>query len=164
MATDRTGVFIIRAWVEEGSAEPLRAHILMTNDVSGGYEREVTLYRPEAVSVQVEEWLSQFFSDVERPGSAQAGPTASGGDLRFTVVAETTGEESLSGPQAAELLGLQLNTLQALIDRGELAADILPPGKRSRRGRRAIRISREAIGDYLQRGRDQPGEVGRRED
>ena len=67
MAGDRTGVLIIRAWVEEGSSEPVRAHILMTDDVSLGYEREVTLSRTEAVSAQVEEWLSQFFSGVERP-------------------------------------------------------------------------------------------------
>lgn len=67
MATDRTGVLIIRAWVEEGSSEPIRAHIAMTDDVSGGYQREVTLSRIEAVTAQVEEWLSQFFGDVERP-------------------------------------------------------------------------------------------------
>ncbi len=68
MATDRTGVLIIRAWVEEGSSEPVRAQILMTNDVSCGYEREVTLCDTGAVGAQVEEWLSQFFSDVQGPG------------------------------------------------------------------------------------------------
>ncbi len=68
LATDRTGVLIIRAWVEEGSSEAVRAHILMTNDVSYGYEREVTLCQTEAVSAQVEEWLAQFFGDVDRSG------------------------------------------------------------------------------------------------
>ena len=68
MATDRTGVLIIRAWVEEGSSEPVRAHILTTNDVSRGYEQEVTLCRTEAVSAQVEGWLAQFFSEEELPG------------------------------------------------------------------------------------------------
>ena len=68
MQTDRTGVIIIRAWVEEGSSEPVRAHISMTNDVSSGDQREMTLSRIEAVTAQVEEWLSQFYGDVERPG------------------------------------------------------------------------------------------------
>lgn len=66
MAIDRTGVLIIRAWIDEGSSEPLRAHILMTNDVSHGYERTVTLRRTEAVSAQVEEWLSGFLRDAGR--------------------------------------------------------------------------------------------------
>ena len=68
MAMDRTGILVIRAWIEEGSAEPIRVHISMTNDVSEGYQGEVTLSRIEAATAQVEEWLSQFFGDVERPG------------------------------------------------------------------------------------------------
>lgn len=79
--------------------------------------------------------------------------------LRFRPVTESAGEEWLSVPQAAKLLGLQLNTLHALIDRGDLAADILPPGKKSTGRRRAIRISREAIGDYLERARVKPGDL-----
>lgn len=63
MAIDRTGVLIIRAWIEEGSSEPLRAQLLMTNDISQGYERTVTLSRSEAVTAQVEEWLSEFLRD-----------------------------------------------------------------------------------------------------
>lgn len=76
---DRTGVLIIRTWVEEGSSEPVRAHILMTNDVLSGYEREVTVRHTEAVSAQVQEWLAQFFSDVEGHAGQPSG-TRSGQD------------------------------------------------------------------------------------
>jgi hypothetical protein len=37
-----TGLFIIRAWIEEGSSEPLRAHIRLTTDVSSGFEDSMT--------------------------------------------------------------------------------------------------------------------------
>lgn len=74
-------------------------------------------------------------------------------------MAATSGEDRLSGPQAAKLLGLQLHTLHALIDRGELAADIVPPGDRSTGRRRAIRVRREAIDDFLERARVKPGEL-----
>lgn len=55
--------------------------------------------------------------------------------------AVASSEVWLSGPQAARLLD-QLHTVHALIDPGELAADILRPGKRSAGWRRVIRIQR----------------------
>ena len=45
---------------------------------------------------------------------------------------ETTGDEWITAPTAARLLGLQLNTVYAMIDRGEL-----PPRSRCRRDRSA---------------------------
>lgn len=60
MASDRTGLFIIRAWIEEGSPEPLRAHIRISDDVADGFRRTLTLSRPEAVCGEVQEWLAQF--------------------------------------------------------------------------------------------------------
>ena len=57
MAFDRTGLMIIRAWVEEGSHKPLRAHIRLTTDVAGGLTSEVTLADLDAVSAAVEVWL-----------------------------------------------------------------------------------------------------------
>ena len=43
-------------------------------------------------------------------------------------------------------------TLHALIDRGELAAEVTRPDDRPRR-RRKIRIRRQAVDDYLERAR-----------
>jgi hypothetical protein len=53
----RAGLLIIRAWVEEGSSEPLRAQVRLTGDVSKGFERTVNLTRIQAVCGEVEAWL-----------------------------------------------------------------------------------------------------------
>jgi hypothetical protein len=65
MARDRTGLLIIRAWVEEGGAEPLRAQIRLTSDVSAGFERELTFVRAEDVCATVKEWLADILSQDE---------------------------------------------------------------------------------------------------
>ena len=69
------------------------------------------------------------------------------------------GDEWLSGPQAAKLLGIQLHTLHALINRGEPAVEIAPPRKRNTGRRSDFRIHREAIDDFLERARVKPGEL-----
>lgn len=58
MTNDPTGLLIIRAWVENGSSEPLRAQIRLSADLSGGIERELTLTQVEDVCDTVEEWLA----------------------------------------------------------------------------------------------------------
>lgn len=68
MASDRTGVLIIRAWIEDGSSEPLRAQIRIISDVSAGIERTLTLSRPEAVCATVREWLAEVVGDPEGLG------------------------------------------------------------------------------------------------
>ena len=60
----------------------------------------------------------------------------------------------LTAPQAARLLGVQ----HALIDRGELAAEVTRPGDRPKR-RRRIRIRPQDVDDYLERARGKPGEL-----
>lgn len=65
--SDRTGVLIIRAWVEEGSSEPLRAHVRSTTDVSEGIERTVTLTRDEEVGATVKRWLAEVLGEPD-PG------------------------------------------------------------------------------------------------
>jgi len=67
MAGDRTGLLIIRAWIEEGSSEPLRARVQLSTDVSAGFERTPTFARAEAVCAAVHEWLAEISSDAERP-------------------------------------------------------------------------------------------------
>jgi hypothetical protein len=72
---------IIRAWVEEGSSEPLRAHVRVVTGVSTGEERTMTLCRVEAVCATVKDWLTDI---VGPPGPAEGAAgqrPASGGGL-----------------------------------------------------------------------------------
>ena len=50
------------------------------------------------------------------------------------------------------------HTVEALIERGELAGEIIVPTDRPRQ-RRRIRISKTAVDDYLERARVKPGEL-----
>src|ERR1043166_10291486 len=52
-----TGLLLIRAWVEKGSAKPLRAHMRTTTDVSQGFEGELTVTDGPAAAAVVETWL-----------------------------------------------------------------------------------------------------------
>lgn len=62
MSTDRTGLLIIRAWIEEGSSMPLRADIRSTTDISRGLESERTVADAEIVAAIVQAWLAQFLA------------------------------------------------------------------------------------------------------
>ena len=73
MASDRTGLLIIRAWIEEGSSEPLRAHIRISDDVADGFRRTVTLSRPEEVCAEVQEWLVQLLRNANLPPERNGG-------------------------------------------------------------------------------------------
>ena len=57
MPSHRTGVLIIRAWVEGGSAEPLRAQVRLTDDIAEGIQRSLTLVQTDAVGDLVSAWL-----------------------------------------------------------------------------------------------------------
>ena len=57
MPSHRTGLLIIRAWIEDGSAQRLRAHVRVTDDVSAGIERTLTLVEPDTVGELVDAWL-----------------------------------------------------------------------------------------------------------
>lgn len=61
---ERIGLMIIRAWVEEGSSKPLRAHIRLTSDVSAGVEHTVALADIEGVRDAVDSWLRGIVADV----------------------------------------------------------------------------------------------------
>jgi hypothetical protein len=62
MTRSRIGLLIIRAWVEPGSSSPLRAQIRLTNDVSQGFERNLTISQETAVLEAVQAWLSEFLA------------------------------------------------------------------------------------------------------
>jgi hypothetical protein len=60
---DETGLMIIRTWIEKGSSHPLRAQIRASTDVSDGFDRMLTVARPEDVCATVEEWLKDILGD-----------------------------------------------------------------------------------------------------
>jgi hypothetical protein len=66
MAVPGTGVLIIRAWIEQGSEQPLRAHIRYTTDISSGAERSMTLTRVDAVCRAIQDWLEEMLADPTR--------------------------------------------------------------------------------------------------
>ena len=70
MGGERTALLIIRAWIEEGSPEPLRAHIRISDNVSVGFHRTLTLSRPEAVFAEVERWLADVMNRQPTTGDA----------------------------------------------------------------------------------------------
>lgn len=57
MNASRTGLLIIRAWVEPGSSKPLRAQVRLTTDVATGFTGEMTIADVTSVSAAVELWL-----------------------------------------------------------------------------------------------------------
>jgi hypothetical protein len=63
VTASRTGLCIIRAWVEPGSSSPLRAQIRLTTDVSEGFEQSLTVAEKDAVVEAVQAWLSEFLVD-----------------------------------------------------------------------------------------------------
>ena len=62
MPNERTGLLIIRAWIEEGSEEPLRASVRLTTDLAVGIERSVTLTDADATADLVRLWLRDVLS------------------------------------------------------------------------------------------------------
>ena len=76
-------------------------------------------------------------------------------------VSEGGYDEWVTVPLAAKLLGLQPRTIHALIDRGELPAEFTLPSPRPKSRRRAIRLRRQGVYDYIERSRVQPGELRR---
>ncbi len=75
MTHDHAGLMIIRAWVEPGSTEPLRARIRVSSDVSPGHERTLVLSRADDVVAAVQEWLAAISDAAPDPTE----PTDQGG-------------------------------------------------------------------------------------
>jgi hypothetical protein len=57
MGRERTGFLLVRVWMEENSALPLRAELRFAADVSAGFDRTETLVEPKLVGAAVQEWL-----------------------------------------------------------------------------------------------------------
>ena len=56
-------MLIIRAWLEPGSAKPLRADLSLTTDVALGRQRTLSVLDANAVGRAVREWLQQIETD-----------------------------------------------------------------------------------------------------
>jgi hypothetical protein len=62
MSHSRTGLLVVRVWLEEGSQQPLRAQIRLTTDVSTGFESAMTLAEVDATCQVVRDWLEQMLA------------------------------------------------------------------------------------------------------
>jgi hypothetical protein len=74
MIRTRTGLLIIRVWIEYGTLSPLRAQIRLTTDVSGGFERRLTVAHEKAVGEAVQAWLSEMLDDARAMNGDHEGP------------------------------------------------------------------------------------------
>jgi hypothetical protein len=62
---DRTGVAVIRVWVEPGPGGGLRARVTRTLDVASASESEASVAStPDEIVRVVSEWLAEFVEDV----------------------------------------------------------------------------------------------------
>jgi len=57
------GLLVVRAWVEPGSADPLRATIRLTTDTAAGFTKEVSVSEVPAVTEVVLAWLEEIVGD-----------------------------------------------------------------------------------------------------
>jgi len=62
-----TGLLVIRVWLESESVEPLRAQVRLTNDVSVGIQRTVTLTQVDPVCATVRQWLEDMVGRAGQP-------------------------------------------------------------------------------------------------
>jgi hypothetical protein len=66
---NRSGLLIIRAWMEHGSSAPLRAELSTTTDVSSGIERTSVHTDVVQVGAEVQTWLRGVLAGKERLAS-----------------------------------------------------------------------------------------------
>lgn len=57
---ERSGVLVVRAWIEEDAERGLRARITSTLDIARGDEVVSLAARPEEIYEAVREWLEAF--------------------------------------------------------------------------------------------------------
>jgi hypothetical protein len=62
VAFERVGLLVMRAWVEVGSARPLRVVVRLTADSGCGFERELVCTEPAAVEALVRAWLDELLA------------------------------------------------------------------------------------------------------
>jgi hypothetical protein len=55
-----TGIFVVRAWLEPGSTQPLRATIRSTGDVARGIEHELTVTDGGVACAHLLRWIEEL--------------------------------------------------------------------------------------------------------
>ena len=75
------------------------------------------------------------------------------------VADQAVRDEWLSVPRVAGHLGLTMHTVRTLIDHGELDADVVQPYPGPKSRRRAIRVRRQDVDEFIERARIKPGEL-----
>jgi hypothetical protein len=64
---DRTGVLVLRAWVECAGPRGFRARITFTADIDEGSEQVEVVASPKAAIAVVSRWLREIAGDVAPP-------------------------------------------------------------------------------------------------
>jgi 16S rRNA G1207 methylase RsmC len=70
---ERTGVLVVRAWLEDATDEGLRARITHTLDVARPGETVIVTARREEVYAAVRSWLEEFTPMIDQSGARQGG-------------------------------------------------------------------------------------------
>ncbi len=76
---------------------------------------------------------------------------------------EPTGDDWITVPTAAKVLGLQTHTVYALIDQGEIPAEVRPPAVATRYNtpgkRRSVTLRRGDVDQFIKRAKIMPGSL-----
>lgn len=93
-----------------------------------------------------------------KPEGQTLAPSGESGEPPIKSMPEAPGgEDWLSVPRVAEMLGLKAATVRALIERGDLAADFTLPYPRPGSRRRSIKVRQQDLKAFMERSRVRPG-------
>jgi 16S rRNA G1207 methylase RsmC len=70
---ERTGVLVVRAWLEDAGDKRLRARITHTRDVARPGETVIVTAGREEVFAAVRSWLEAFMPTIDEPGARKDG-------------------------------------------------------------------------------------------
>jgi len=70
MSPDRTGLLIVRLWIEPSAREGLRARITQTLDSEGAEQTMAAAGNPEDIYAAVRTWVEAFVSTEQAAGDA----------------------------------------------------------------------------------------------
>lgn len=75
-STDRTGVFLVRLWMEENQETGLRARIIRTLDTIVPERSAAVVATVEDICVEVKQWVEDFTDTGSRDGNAEKAAAA----------------------------------------------------------------------------------------
>ncbi|HEX9697513.1 MAG TPA: hypothetical protein VGB64_14500 [Actinomycetota bacterium] len=71
---DRTGVLIVRLWIEANHEQGLRARITQTLDSTAGDQSVSAVASADAICAAVQQWVEDFVAPGSPDGNGHAGP------------------------------------------------------------------------------------------